>query len=178
MNTTYKWFEQTEVPKGEMIISRTDLSGDITFANDLFAQISGYSVDELVGNPHSIVRHPDMPKSAFKEMWDTLKNGDIWRGYVKNLRKDNGYYWVYVEVSGVYKSGKLIEYKSLRSPINSQVQKEHQDRYDKLRKSEEQSCRVVFNISTTNIQKITTYAEQEEISEDKILDYILSDRAL
>ncbi len=175
MNTTYKQFEQTVVPEGELIISRTDLNGNITFANELFAQISGYSVSELVGNPHNIVRHSDMPKSAFKDMWSTLKSGDIWRGYVKNLRKDNGYYWVYAEISGVYKDGKLIEYKSLRSPIDKQAQKEYQDKHDKLREDEEQSCRVVFNISTSNKQKIANYARQEGVDENMILEHILSD---
>ena len=118
MLSSYRNFVETTVPKDELIISRTDLRGYITYTNGVFTNISGYSVEELIGKPHSIVRHPDMPRSVLEELWKTIKAGEIWRGYVKNLRKDEGYYWVYAEISSVYKNGKLIEYKSLRSPKN------------------------------------------------------------
>ena len=91
MKTTYQMFVETAVPHNQLIISRTNLQGIITYANETFADISGYSVEELVGQPHNIVRHPDMPKSIFGEVWKTLHNEEIWRGYVKNLRKDGGY---------------------------------------------------------------------------------------
>lgn len=77
-----------------VIISETDVSGVITYANRKFAQISGYTQDELKGQPHNILRHPDMPKAAFKDMWDTIRGGEEWNGFVKNLRKDGRYYWV------------------------------------------------------------------------------------
>ena len=95
-----------EVPSTELIISRTDLNGNITFANEMFLYISGYNEDELIGKPHSILRHPDMPKAVFEELWKTIKETNKWEGIVKNLRKDNGYYWVYAEISGVFKDGK------------------------------------------------------------------------
>ena len=79
---------ETVVPSDEVIISRTDLKGNITFANDLFCEISGYSMDELIGNPHNIVRHPDMPQSIYKELWESVKKEQQWTGIVKNLRKD------------------------------------------------------------------------------------------
>jgi len=178
VDTSYKFFEETDVPEGELIISRTDFDGNITFANELFASISGYSVDELVGKPHSIVRHPDMPKSIFKELWRTLKNEEIWKGYVKNIRKDGGYYWVYAEVSAMQKDNKLVGYKSMRSPINKESKKLYQDRYDELRQKEEHSCRIVSNISFDNLEKLTALAREEGIREDKIVDYILSDSLL
>jgi aerotaxis receptor len=87
----------------------------------LFLFISGYEEDELIGKPHNILRHPDMPKSVFKELWETLKDGENWQGFVKNRRKDGGYYWVKAEISGVYKDDKLVEYKSLRSPIENET---------------------------------------------------------
>jgi aerotaxis receptor len=178
MKTSYKFFEETDVPEGELIISRTDFNGNITFANELFASISGYSVDELVGKPHSIVRHPDMPKSVFKDLWETLKRGELWSGYVKNMRKDGGYYWVYAEVSAMQKDNKLVGYKSMRSPIDKETKKAYQDKYDNLRKEEEKSCRIVSNISVDNLNKLTALAKEEGIREDKILDYILSDSLL
>jgi len=134
---------ETVVPENELIISRTDLKGIITYANDTFAQISGYSIDELLGQPHSLVRHPDMPKRAFKDMWDKLKSRNRWEGVVKNLRHDTGFYWVHATVSGVYKDDKLIEYKSIRTPIDYETKLRYQKLYDEYR-----------NIDKENIRKI------------------------
>lgn len=124
---------ETEVPEDELIISRTDLKGMITYANDTFAEISGYEMDELVGQPHNIVRHPDMPRAMFKDLWETIQNKKQWTGVVKNLRKDKGFYWVRAIVSGVYKDGELVEYKSLRTPISYEEKLEAQKHYDKMR---------------------------------------------
>lgn len=134
---------ETEVPEGEVIISRTDLRGIITYANETFADISGYGVDELIGKPHSILRHPDMPRAAFEHMWKTLKEGNMWQGYVKNMRKDGGYYWVYAEVSGVYKDNVLVEYKSMRSPISNETKEKMQRKYDEMKLKNKDMIRVV-----------------------------------
>ncbi|MCT7635561.1 PAS domain-containing protein, partial [Aliarcobacter butzleri] len=72
--------------------------GHIIFANDDFCKIAEFSVDELIGKPHNVVRHPDMPKAAFKDLWETVKSGNVWNGYVKNLTKSGNYYWVYATV--------------------------------------------------------------------------------
>ncbi|PLY14501.1 PAS domain-containing protein [Sulfurimonas xiamenensis] len=136
---------ETEVPYDEVITSRTDLKGNITYANEIFCEISGYSLEELLGKPHNIVRHPDMPKSVYKELWDTIKSGNQWIGVVKNLRKDKGHYWVKAIVSGVYKDGELVEYKSLRTPIEYDEKLEHQKLYDKMRKENgEKTRRVIY----------------------------------
>jgi len=134
---------ETIVPDDELIISRTDLKGNITYANQTFAEISGYSIDELIGNPHNIVRHPDMPKRAFKDIWNTLQNKKQWMGVVKNLRKDSGYYWVYATISGVYKDEKLVEYKSIRTPISFEEKLQHQKLYDKYRKIDNENMRQI-----------------------------------
>jgi aerotaxis receptor len=175
MLSSYHNFVETEVPEGELIVSRTDLNGNITYANEVFAKISGYTPDELLGKPHSIVRHPDMPCSVFKQLWETIRAGEHWRGYVKNLRKDGGYYWVYAEVSGVYKDNKVVEYKSLRSPIDDEKKIEFQDKYDLLREKEEGTCRIVANISVDNYEKLKKIAKEENIPEEKILNHFLSD---
>lgn len=135
---------ETEVPHDEVITSRTDLNGNITYANELFCEISGYTLDELIGKPHNIVRHPDMPKSIYKELWETLKSGNQWTGIVKNLRKDKGFYWVKAIVSGVYKDGKLVEYKSLRAPIGYEEKLEHQKLYDTIRQKNGEKVRKVI----------------------------------
>jgi len=135
---------ETEVPADELIISRTDLSGVITYTNDAFEEISGYESDELIGQPHNIVRHPDMPSSVFKELWETIQNKKQWSGMVKNLRKDRGFYWVKAIVSGVYKDGELVEFKSLRTPISYEEKLEAQKLYDKMRAENGEKVRKVI----------------------------------
>jgi len=80
------------------LVSETDEKGIIKFANDEFCEYAEYSLEELVGQPHSLVRHEDMPKVAFKELWDTVKSGVKWRGFVKNKTKSGKYYWVFATV--------------------------------------------------------------------------------
>ena len=80
--------------KGTIIVSQTNEDGVITFANFDFCKIAGYTLEELVGNQHNIVRHKDMPAWAFEDLWKTIKAGKIWKGIVKNKTKDGGYYWV------------------------------------------------------------------------------------
>jgi PAS domain S-box-containing protein len=80
------------------LVSETDEKGVIIFANDDFCRIAEYSVDELIGKPHNIVRHKDMPKVAFKDLWDTVKQGKVWTGFVKNATKSGNFYWVFATV--------------------------------------------------------------------------------
>ncbi|MCK9337409.1 MAG: PAS domain-containing protein [Arcobacteraceae bacterium] len=80
------------------LVSETDEKGIINFANDDFCKIAGYELEEIIGKHHNIVRHPDMPKNAFSELWDTIKRANIWTGYVKNKCKNGDYYWVYATV--------------------------------------------------------------------------------
>lgn len=134
---------ETTVPEDELIISRTDLKGMITYANETFANISGYSVEELLGKPHNIVRHPDMPKRVYEEMWETLKKQQQWQGVVKNLRKDRGFYWVHATISGVYKDGELVEYKSIRTPVSYETKLKYQKLYDYFRMMDKENIRTV-----------------------------------
>jgi len=135
---------ETEVPNDELIISRTDLKGNITHANHLFCEISGYDITELIGKSHNIVRHPDMPSSVFTDLWDTITDKKQWRGVVKNIRKDSGFYWVNAIVSGVYKDGELIEFKSLRTPVNYEDKLKYQKLYDKMRQENGEKIRKII----------------------------------
>ncbi len=101
-------------PDGRLIVSRTDPAGVITHANEAFVEMSGYTRDELIGQPHCILRHPDMPAAAFKDLWDTLARGVTWQGYVKNLRKDGAYYWVYATAIPNVRGGQVVGYTSVR----------------------------------------------------------------
>jgi len=135
---------ETEVPEHELIISRTDLKGNITYANETFCEISGYTLEELLGKSHNIVRHPDMPKSVFENLWKTIKEKKQWKGTVKNLRKDKGFYWVEAIISGVYKNGELVEYKSLRTPVSYEEKLKYQRLYDKIREENGEVKRTII----------------------------------
>ncbi|TKI68694.1 response regulator [Sulfurimonas crateris] len=102
------------------IVSKTDKRGVITFVNDKFCEISGYSLAELIGKPHNMVRHPDMPKSAFKEMWNTILNGQIWEGVVKNRKKDGSAYWVQTIINPIIDiDGQIVEFIGIRHDITA-----------------------------------------------------------
>ena len=100
----------------EVILSTTDAKGRITYVNHDFLAISGFEQDELLGEPHNIVRHPDMPRAAFAMLWSTLKSGRSWIGLVKNRCKDGGYYWVDAFATPIMQDGQLREYQSVRTP--------------------------------------------------------------
>ncbi|MBL0708666.1 MAG: diguanylate cyclase [Sulfurimonas sp.] len=103
-----------------IIFSRTDLKGVITEVSDAFCEISKYSREELVGKPHNIVRHEDMPAEAFVDMWKTIKGGKVWQSEVKNRKKDGGYYWVYAHISPEYGGdGKHCGYVAVRHDITN-----------------------------------------------------------
>ncbi len=153
MITSFDMFIETEVPEDELIISRTDLKGVITYVNDVFAEISGYEPDELIGKPHNIIRHPDMPKSAFRELWSSIKKGDTWEGYVKNMRKDGDYYWVKASISPLIKDGKIVEYKSIREPVDRDTKIIMQKMYDDLRRKEDGISRVVLYIANDKLKE-------------------------
>ena len=105
---------ETPMPDGRLIVSRTDPNGIITQVNRSFVDMAGFTEEELIGQPHYILRHPDMPAVAFKGLWETLTENQKWHGYVKNLRKDGGFYWVYATVIPNIRSGELIGYTSVR----------------------------------------------------------------
>jgi len=107
-----------EMVDKHIILSTTNQKGIITDASTAFCEISGYSKEELIGKPHNIIRHPDMPKSAFKDMWDTIKQGKVWNGIVKNLKKDGGYYIVDAHIEPIFgRKGKITGYIAIRHNI-------------------------------------------------------------
>ena len=110
--------EEYAFEKG-LIVSSTDLKGIITYANRKFCEIAGYSKDELIGKNHNIVRHPDMPKAAFQELWDTIKGKKEWTGIVKNLRSDGRYYWVYSHISPLVVNDEITGYTAARRPASA-----------------------------------------------------------
>lgn len=114
---------ETLVREDQYLITRTDKKGIITYANAAFIEISGYSHEELLGAPHNLIRHPDMPPAAFKDLWDTLHQGKPWMAIVKNRRKDGGFYWVLANVTPIVENNEITGYTSVRiRPGRDQVE--------------------------------------------------------
>lgn len=102
-----------------LVISKTDLQGNITYANDLFCTLTGFAREELIGQPHSMVRHKDVPKEVYKDMWDTIKAGNIWTGIVPNVGKGGVIYVVDTTVQPIFdEQGEIAEYISIRRVVN------------------------------------------------------------
>lgn len=128
---------QYNVPNSMMIVSRTDKEGIITHVNVDFLDASGYDKEELIGMPQYILRHPHMPKAAFRDLWQTVQRGETWSGAVKNLRKDGGYYWVQAVVKPVTdEQDNIIGYHSVRKRIDKAKIAEHEALYAQMRAEE------------------------------------------
>ncbi len=111
------------VPAGTTIMSTTDTKGRIQYANGAFIALSGYTRDELIGQPHNLIRHPDMPPAAFADLWDTLKRNQSWIGLVKNRAKNGDFYWVHANVTPMHRGGRLTGYVSVRTqPARADVE--------------------------------------------------------
>lgn len=123
--------------EGGNMITETDLHGKITFINRLFMQMTGYTKEELIGEPHSIIRHPDMPRECFEGMWKCIQKGHPWEGYVKNLRKDGAYYWVVVTVTPKFdENGKLCGFIAVRKPPGAMTLEEIKIKYQEMLETE------------------------------------------
>ncbi len=109
---------EVNFPANTYLVSRTDLKGIITYANDAFVDISGFSREELIGKNHNVVRHPDMPEAAFADLWQTVKSGLPWRGLVKNRCKNGDFYWVEAFVVPMKKNDQVTGYMSVRTPAD------------------------------------------------------------
>jgi PAS domain S-box-containing protein len=126
--------EEIELDPKRYIVSETDAKGKITFCNDYFIEVSGYSKEELIGKPHSIVRHPDMPKVVFKLLWETISQGKNINAIVKNLAKDGRYYWIFTEFESRRDTdtNAIIGYHAARKKISKHVLEIIADLYAKL----------------------------------------------
>lgn len=141
------------------IISTTDLKGQITYVNKEFISISGFTEDELMGQSHNIVRHPDMPPEAFKNLWDTLKEGQPWRGIVKNRCKNGDHYWVNAFVTPVAdSSGQITSYQSVRSGPSREQIADAEALYNRLNRKEISKIPSKFRIQDVSIMKRITLA--------------------
>lgn len=125
--------QEINLKKDTVLLSTTDPSSRITYANSEFCEVSGFSTEEMYGKPHNLVRHGDMPKAAFSNMWQTIQNGHSWMGPVKNKSKDGRFYWVNAFVTPIKnEQGKIVEYQSVRTYLDENVKKRSERAYQKI----------------------------------------------
>lgn len=113
---------EVRMHEGSILVSKTNLKGAITYVNQDFIDISGFTESELIGKNHNMVRHPDMPPEAFQSLWDDIKKGMVWTAPIKNRAKNGDYYWVNANVSPVFENGEIVEYMSVRTrPSDAEI---------------------------------------------------------
>jgi len=123
---------EQEIPEGVTIVSQTDLQGIITSVNEAFVRVSGYSREELIGQKHNLLRHPDVPKAAFRDLWKTIKSGKPWTQIVKNRCKNGDHYWVEANVSPVLENGEIVGYLSVRRKISDEQKRATEAAYQAI----------------------------------------------
>ncbi len=139
---------EVPVPDGALLVSQTDPKGRITFANDTFVAISGFTREELVGSPHNIVRHPHMPKEAFGDLWTTIKAGRPWEALVKNRTKQGNFYWVRANVTPVVENGELQGFISIRTRPERAAVEEAEAAYAAIREGRARGLRLEAGMLT------------------------------
>ncbi|WP_419777455.1 PAS domain-containing protein [Malaciobacter marinus] len=128
--------QETVLDEYAFLVSETNEKGIISFANDDFCKIAEYSLEELMGQPHNMVRHKDMPRKAFKSLWETIQRGDIWTGYVKNATRTGGYYWVFATIYPFESCDGSKGYLSCRRRASEAEIKSAQELYAKWKNEE------------------------------------------
>ncbi|MCR9145204.1 MAG: methyl-accepting chemotaxis protein [bacterium] len=127
--------QENEILDTDVIISRTDLKGRITYVSDDFARISEYKPEEMVGQAHNLVRHPEVPPEIFADLWKTIQSGNVWNGVIKNRARSGNYYWVDATVAPIYESGERAGYMSVRRKVGADTVQAWEAQYERVRRS-------------------------------------------
>ena len=158
----------------ELIVSKTDPRGVITYANDVFLRVSGYEMDEVVGRPHNLIRHPDMPRAVFQLLWDTLSSGRKLFAYINNLAQDGAHYWVLAHVTPSYgPGGRVIGYHSNRRRPSPRAVQQLQPLYTRLLAEERrhQNAKAAVAVSS---QLLTDLVAEQATSYDELIWAIIN----
>jgi len=152
-----------------LIVTKTDLKGHITYANEGFLDISLLDEKNTLAQAHNIIRHPDMPKAVFRLLWDTLKKGDEFFGIIKNMSSDGGYYWVFANVTPSYdNSGKVIGYFSVRRAPNKKLIKIMSNLYQEMLQAEKQQSNDKLAIEASS-KVLTDFINEQGVSYNEYL---------
>jgi aerotaxis receptor len=141
-------------PRGETLVSTTDLQGRILYCNPMFVEVSGYERGELLGQPHNMIRHPEMPEEAFRDMWETIASGWPWSAAVKNRRKNGDYYWVMANVTPLMEEGRPVGYMSVRTEASREQIAAAEALYARMR-AEKQAGRTVHALQRGRLVRRT-----------------------
>ncbi|WP_321276742.1 methyl-accepting chemotaxis protein [Thiomicrorhabdus indica] len=152
-----------DVPENQILVSKTDLQGNIIESNNAFEIVSGFSQEELIGNPHNIVRHPDVPSEIFADMWADLKQGIPWTQFVKNRRKNGDYYWVKAQATPIFEDEKIIGYMSVRSKATEQEKQQTQKAYQAIKdgKASIKHGQVYYGLRWPNLNPLTRFSPMQ-----------------
>ena len=158
MNTPVTNIEY-ELRENSSIVSKTDLTGLITYVNPEFVEVAGFTEKELIGQSHNLVRHPDMPEEAFADLWKTLKAGKPWTGIVKNRRKNGDYYWVVANVTPIFEGGTCIGYMSVRSKPTRKAIESHDTAYRLFKEKRQGTLRIKEGkaVKDSALQKLNVF---------------------
>ncbi|VAW49840.1 Methyl-accepting chemotaxis sensor/transducer protein, partial [hydrothermal vent metagenome] len=167
--------EEYVIPEGLTLVSKTDLAGNITECNDAFEAASGFSRAQLIGQPHNIIRHPDVPEAVFADLWVSLKAGETWSQIVKNRRANGGYYWVRANATPIYKKGKVSGYMSVRTPATEAEKQAATQAYQDIKagKAKIRSARILYGIDWNKLNFFSKLSPQYQLPILMFLIYII-----
>jgi PAS domain S-box-containing protein len=149
---------------GDFIVSKTDKTGKLTYCNEIFMQMASMSEEQLLGKPHSIVRHPDMPKAVFKLLWERVQNKEEIFAYVKNLSADGSSYWVYANVTASYDNGgNIVGYYSVRRKPNPRALETIKPLYSEMLRLEKNGG------IDASMEYLTNVLKQEGVTYDEFI---------
>ncbi len=157
--------EEYIIPEGLTLVSKTDLVGNIIECNDAFEAASGYSRDQLIGQPHNIIRHPDVPPAVFADLWHALKQGETWSQIVKNRREDGGFYWVRANATPIYTNGKVSGYMSVRTSATAAEKQAATQAYKDINagKAKIRSARIFYGIDWNKLNFFSKLSPQFQL---------------
>lgn len=167
--------EEYVIPEGLTLVSKTDLTGNIIECNDAFEAASGFSRDQLIGQPHNIIRHPDVPEAVFADLWRSLKVGETWSQIVKNRRADGGFYWVRANATPIYTNGKISGYMSVRTPATDTEKSAATQAYKDIKsgKAKIQSARIFYGINWNKLNFLSRLPLPYQLPLLMLLVYII-----
>lgn len=155
---------EIEITTKDMIVSTTDKKGTIIYANDIFCDIAGYKRDEVINQPHNMIRHPKMPKVIFKLLWERVLKGEVIYAFVKNLARNGDYYWVKAYVKPIIKNDEVVKITSYRKPLNTYAKSYIEKLYDTLLDYEKN-----HNVDET-YNFLMSYLKERNLSYDQFID--------